>query len=71
MVYNAVKEEALEAYINKEIGFLDMFNCVEAVIEYLECKNYFTNKKMNIDEIFENDKIARDLSQKYLKGKSF
>ena len=71
VVYNAVKEEALEAYINKEIGFLDMFNCVEAVIEYLECKNYFTNKKMNIDEIFENDKIARDLSQKYLKGKSF
>ena len=71
VVYNAVKEEALEAYINKEIGFLDMFNCVEAVIEYLECKNYFTNKKMNIDEIFENDKTARDLSQKYLKGKSF
>ena len=71
VVYNAVKEEALEAYINKEIGFLDMFSCVETVIEYLECKNYFTNKKMNIDEIFENDKIARDLSQKYLKGKSF
>jgi len=71
VVYNAVKEEALEAYINKEIGFLDMFSCVETVIEYLECKNYFTNKKMNIDEIFENDKTARDLSQKYLKGKSF
>ena len=71
VVYNAVKEEALDAYINKEIGFLDMFSCVETVIEYLECKNYFTNKKMNIDEIFENDKIARDLSQKYLKGKSF
>ena len=71
VVYNAVKEEALEAYINEEIGFLDMFRCVETVIEYLECKNYFTNKKMNIDEIFENDKIARDLSQKYLKGKSF
>ena len=71
VVYNAVKEEALEAYINKEIGFLDMFSCVETVIEYLECKNYFTNKKMNIDEIFENDKIARDLSQKYLTGKSF
>ena len=71
VVYNAVKEEALEAYINKEIGFLDMFSCVETVIEYLECKNYFTNKNMNIDEIFENDKIARDLSQKYLKGKSF
>ena len=71
VVYNAVKEEALEAYINEEIGFLDMFRCVETVIEYLECKNYFTNKNMNIDEIFENDKIARDLSQKYLKGKSF
>ena len=71
VVYNAVKEEALEAYINEEIGFLDMFRCVETVIEYLACKNYFTNKNMNIDEIFENDKIARDLSQKYLKGKSF
>ena len=71
VVYNAVKEEALDAYINEEIGFLDMFRCVETVIEYLECKNYFTNKNMNIDEIFENDKIARNLSQKYLKGKSF
>ena len=70
VVYNAVKEEALEAYINEEIGFLDMFRCVETVIEYLECKNYFTNKNMNIDEIFENDKIARALSQKYLKERS-
>ena len=71
VVYNAVKEEALEAYIKKEIGFLDMFRCVETVINYFECKNYFTNKNMSIDEIFKNDKIARDLSQKYLKGKSF
>lgn len=70
VVYNAVKEEALEAYINKEIGFLDMYRCVETVIEYLECKNHFTNKNKSIDEIFENDKMARALSQKYLKDKS-
>ena len=70
VVYNAVKEEALEAYINKEIGFLDMYRCVETVIEYLECKNHFTNKNNSIDEIFENDKMARALSQKYLKDKS-
>ena len=70
VVYNAVKEEALEAYINKEIGFLDMYRCVETVIEYLECKNHFTNKNKSIDEIFENDKMARTLSQKYLKDKS-
>lgn len=70
VVYNAVKEEALAAYINKEIGFLDMYRCVETVIEYLECKNHFTNKNNSIDEIFENDKMARTLSQKYLKDKS-
>ena len=33
--------------------------------------NYFADKNMSIDEIFKNDKLARDLSQKYLKGKSF
>ena len=70
VVYNAVKEEALEAYINKEIGFLDMYRCVETVIEYLERKNHFTNKNKSIDEIFENDNMARALSQKYLKDKS-
>ena len=70
VVYNAVKEKALDAYINKEIGFLDMYRCVEKVIEYLECKQHFTNKNLGIDEIFENDKIARVLSQKYLNDKS-
>ena len=70
VVYNAVKEKALDAYINKEIGFLDMYRCVEKVIEYLECKQHFTNKNLGIDEIFENDKIARALSQKYLNDKS-
>ena len=47
-----------------------MYRCVETVIEYLECKNHFTNKNKSIDEIFENDKMARALSQKYLKDKS-
>ena len=70
VVYNAAKEEALEAFINKEIGFLDMYRCVEKVIEYLECKQHFTNKNMDTNEIFENDKIARALSQKYLNERS-
>jgi 1-deoxy-D-xylulose-5-phosphate reductoisomerase len=70
VVYNAAKEEALEAFINKEIGFLDMYRCVEKVIEYLECKQHFTNKNMCTNEIFENDKIARALSQKYLNERS-
>ena len=70
VVYNAVKEKALDAYVNKEIGFLDMYKCVEKVIKYLECKQHFIHKNLGIDEIFENDKLARILSQKYLKDKS-
>ena len=69
VVFNAAKEEASEAFINKEIGFLEMYKCVEAVIEYLSDKGYFKNKISSIDEIFEIDKLARSLSQKYLNKK--
>ena len=70
VVYNASKEEALESYINKEIGFLDMYQCVEKVIKYLTREQYFKNEILSFDEIFEHDKLARNLSQQYLKNKS-
>ena len=68
-VYNASKEEALEAFINKEIGFLDMYKCVEEVIIYLEREQHFKHEILTLNQIFEHDKLARTLSRKYLKNK--
>ena len=69
VVYNASKEEALEAFINKEIGFLDMYKCVEEVIMYLAREEHFKHEILTLNQIFEHDKLARTLSRKYLKNK--
>ena len=69
-VYNASKEEALTAFIENEIGFLDMYKCVHYVINYLKGGGYFENKSLGLSEIFEVDSLARKLTKKYITNKS-
>ena len=68
--YNASKEEALTAFIENEIGFLDMYKCVHYVINYLKGGGYFKNKSLGLSEIFEVDSLARKLTKKYITNKS-
>ena len=68
--YNASKEEALTAFIENEIGFLDMYRCVHYVINYLKGEGYFENKSLGLSEIFEVDSLARKLTKKYITNKS-
>ena len=68
--YNASKEEALTAFIENEIGFLDMYKCVHHVINYLKDGGYFENKSLGLSEIFEVDSLARKLTKKYITNKS-
>ena len=68
--YNASKEEALTAFIENEIGFLDMYKCVHHVINYLKGGGYFENKSLGLSEIFEVDSLARKLTKKYITNKS-
>ena len=68
--YNASKEEALTAFIENEIGFLDMYECVHCVINYLTVEGYFENKSLGLSEIFEMDSLARKLTKKYITNKS-
>ena len=68
--YNASKEEALTAFIENEIGFLDMYKCVYYVINYLKGGGYFVNKSLGLSEIFEMDSLARKLTKKYITNKS-
>jgi len=68
--YNASKEEALTAFIENEIGFLDMYKCVHYVINYLKGGGYFENKSLGLSEIFEVDSLARKLTKKYITNKS-
>ena len=68
--YNASKEEALTAFIENEIGFLDMYKCVHYVINYLKGGGYFENKSLGLSEIFEVDSLAIKLTKKYITNKS-
>ena len=67
VVYNAVKEEALAAYINKEIGFLEMYQCVEKVIKYLAREQYFKNEILC--SIVKNRKMSQNHFSKKMKNR--
>jgi 1-deoxy-D-xylulose-5-phosphate reductoisomerase len=69
-VYNASKEEALTAFINNKIGFLDMYESVNYVINYLKGEGYFENKFLSLNEVFESDSLARKLTKNYITNKS-
>jgi 1-deoxy-D-xylulose-5-phosphate reductoisomerase len=70
-VYNAAKEEASEAFIEGKIGFLDMFTCVDYVIDYLIKKNYFATNYFGLAEIFESDSLSRKITREYIAESHF
>mgnify|MGYP001185219946 FL=1 len=70
-VYNAAKEEASEAFIEGKIGFLDMFTCVDYVIDYLIKKDYFATNYCGLAEIFESDSLSRKITRKYIAESNF
>ena len=70
-VYNAAKEEASEAFIEGKIGFLDMFTCVDYVVDYLNKKNYFSTNYFGLSEIFESDSLSRKITREYITKSHF
>ncbi|MEL6168451.1 MAG: 1-deoxy-D-xylulose-5-phosphate reductoisomerase [Pseudomonadota bacterium] len=57
-VFNAAKEAALDAFLAREIGFLDMARVVEAVLDTMIAEGA-TMAQFSLDNVIEVDHIAR------------
>lgn len=58
-VFNAAKERALDRFIAREIGFLQMADIVEAVLDRFEAASGLINAPLTLDSVLETDHLAR------------
>jgi 1-deoxy-D-xylulose-5-phosphate reductoisomerase len=58
-VFNAAKERALDAFIEKRIGFLDMAGIVEDVLERFESQASLIDAALTLDNVTQTDHLAR------------
>ncbi len=58
-IFNAAKERALDLFIARKIGFLDMADAVEAVLDRFEAGNGLIDAEMNLDNVLTTDHLAR------------
>jgi len=58
-VFNAAKEQALDAFIAEQIGFMDMARLVEAVLEQLGSKDSLINDAMTLDNVNNAERTAK------------
>ena len=63
VIFNAANEIAVDAFINKKIGFIDIYEVIQRTFDYFSC-----SKVSTIDEIFEYDKEARIQAEKVIKS---
>ncbi|KUJ85881.1 1-deoxy-D-xylulose 5-phosphate reductoisomerase [Ruegeria marisrubri] len=57
--FNAAKERALDLFIDRKIGFLEMADRVEAVLSRFEMDNGLLDLPMTLDNVLETDHLAR------------
>lgn len=60
--FNAAKEKALDAFLARQIGFLQMSEVVKAVIDTLSDRDHGFEDAMNLEHILGMDALARDLA---------
>lgn len=58
-VFNAAKEQALDAFLARRIGFLQMAEVVEEVLTQLSSSHCLKNAEMSLDTVVETDHVAR------------
>lgn len=58
-VFNGAKERALDAFIAGQIGFLDMANVVEDVLERFEASTEMTFDELSLESVTRADHLAR------------
>ena len=58
-VFNAAKEQALDDFIGKRIGFQDMAGIVERTLEHLSAESAVTSAEITLDNVLAADHLAR------------
>jgi 1-deoxy-D-xylulose-5-phosphate reductoisomerase len=66
-VFNAAKERALDAFIEKRIGFQDMARVVEAVLARLSAQGGLIDVGITLDNVRSMDHLARNTADDVIK----
>ena len=62
--FNAAKEKALDAFLARQIGFLQMSEVVKSVIDTLSDTNHGFEDALNLEHILGMDALARDMAER-------
>ena len=63
VIFNASNEIAVDAFINKKIDFVDIYNVIQRTFDHFSCSKIGT-----LEDIFEYDKQARIQAEKVIKS---
>ena len=63
VIFNASNEIAVDAFINKKINFVDIYNVIQRTFDHFSCSKIDT-----LEDIFEYDKQARIQAEKVIKS---
>ncbi|MBE1282340.1 MAG: 1-deoxy-D-xylulose-5-phosphate reductoisomerase [Rhodobacteraceae bacterium] len=69
-VFNAAKEQALDAFIAGQIGFLDMAGIVEDVLTRMETQPGLIDAAMTLDNVMHTDQMARHYAVEAIKQRA-
>ncbi len=58
-VFNAAKERALDHFIARRIGFLDMADCVAMVLDRFDAEQCLIDAPLTLDNVQQTDHLAR------------
>ena len=62
--FNAAKEKALDAFLARQIGFLQMSEVVKSVIDTLSDTDHGFEDALNLEHILGMDALARDMAKR-------
>ena len=62
--FNAAKEKALDAFLARQIGFLQMSEVVKSVIDTLSDTEHGFEDALNLEHILGMDALARDMAER-------
>jgi len=62
--FNAAKEKALDAFLARQIGFLQMSEVVKSVIDTLSETDHGFEDALNLEHILGMDALARDMAER-------
>ncbi|MHA6262046.1 1-deoxy-D-xylulose-5-phosphate reductoisomerase [Arenibacterium sp. CAU 1754] len=64
--FNAAKERCLDAFIEGRIGFLEMAQVVERVLDRFEAKTGLIDAAMTLDNVVETDHLTRTIADQVM-----